>query len=77
MSTHHLDEADTLSDRILIMHMGRLLSVGSPSFLKDQLGGGYKLTMNTSPMVEVHSEVGGGRTWGVRWGSGFQTDHEH
>ena len=77
MSTHHLDEADTLSDRILIMHMGRLLSVGSPSFLKDQLGGGYKLTMNTSPMVEVHNEVGGGQTWRVRWGSGFQTDHEH
>ena len=77
MSTHHLDEADTLSDRVLIMHMGRLLSVGSPSFLKDQLGGGYKLTMNTSPMVEVHNEVGGGRTWWVRWGSGFQTDHEH
>ena len=64
MSTHHLDEADTLSDRILIMHMGRLLSVGSPSFLKDQLGGGYKLTMNTSPMVEVHSEVGRGGTLG-------------
>ena len=77
MSTHHLDEADTLSDRILIMHMGRLLSVGSPSFLKDRLGGGYKLTMNTSPMMEVHNEVGMGGMWGVGWGRGFQTDHEH
>ncbi|KAL8581035.1 hypothetical protein ACOMHN_012686 [Nucella lapillus] len=57
MSTHHLDEADTLSDRILILHTGRLLSVGSPSFLKDQLEGGYRLTLNTHPADNVESET--------------------
>ena len=31
------------------------------------MGSGYKLTMNTSPMVEVHNEVGRGGTWGVGW----------
>ena len=31
------------------------------------MGSGYKLTMNTSPVVEVHSEVGRGGTWGVGW----------
>ena len=57
MSTHNLDEADTLSDRILIMHEGRLLSVGSSSFLKNQLGDGYKLTLNIKPAVEAVGEV--------------------
>ena len=70
MSTHHLDEADTLSDRILIMHSGSLISVGSPAFLKDQLGGGYKLTMNTAPVMEIQNEVGkeGGGGAGEGWG---------
>ncbi|XP_076450764.1 uncharacterized protein LOC143286815 isoform X2 [Babylonia areolata] len=57
MSTHHLDEADMLSDRILIMHTGRLLSVGSPSYLKNQLGGGYKLTVNTNPALSLQNEM--------------------
>jgi ABC-type multidrug transport system ATPase subunit len=57
MSTHHLDEADTLSDRILIMHSGHVLSSGSPSFLKEQFGGGYKLTLSTAPTLHVNNEL--------------------
>ncbi|XP_035829835.1 uncharacterized protein LOC101860234 [Aplysia californica] len=45
LSTHHLDEADILSDRIAVMHTGKLLCYGSPAFLKRSLGGGFKLTV--------------------------------
>ncbi|KAK7002956.1 ATP-binding cassette sub- A member 12 [Biomphalaria glabrata] len=45
LSTHHLDEADFLSDRIAVMHQGKLLCCGSPSFLKWSIGGGYSLTV--------------------------------
>ncbi|KAH9502480.1 ATP-binding cassette sub- A member 12 [Bulinus truncatus] len=45
LSTHHLDEADFLSDRIAVMHQGKLLCCGSPSFLKWSIGGGYSLTI--------------------------------
>ena len=45
LSTHHLDEADILSDRIAVMHTGKLLCFGSPGFLKRSMGGGFKLTV--------------------------------
>lgn len=45
LSTHHLDEADFLSDRIAVMHQGKLLCCGSPSFLKWSFGGGFNLTV--------------------------------
>ncbi|XP_064594630.1 uncharacterized protein LOC135461452 [Liolophura sinensis] len=49
LSTHHLDEADILSDRIAILHDGRLLCCGSSMFLKKQLGSGYHLTAISDP----------------------------
>ncbi|KAJ0070102.1 hypothetical protein NL108_002413, partial [Boleophthalmus pectinirostris] len=45
MSTHHLDEAEVLSDRIAFLEQGGLKCCGSPFYLKDQLGQGYKLTL--------------------------------
>lgn len=45
LSTHHLDEADILSDRIAILHKGKLLCSGSSLFLKRHLGKGYRLTL--------------------------------
>ncbi|KAJ0005860.1 hypothetical protein NQD34_015754 [Periophthalmus magnuspinnatus] len=45
MSTHHLDEAEVLSDRIAFLEGGGLKCCGSPFYLKDQLGQGYKLTL--------------------------------
>jgi ATP-binding cassette, subfamily A (ABC1), member 3 len=43
LSTHHMDEADVLGDRIAIMACGKLKAVGSPFFLKKQFGVGYHL----------------------------------
>nr|XP_057937662.1 glucosylceramide transporter ABCA12 [Doryrhamphus excisus] len=46
MSTHHLDEAEVLSDRIAFLERGGLKCCGSPVYLKEKLGQGYKLTLN-------------------------------
>jgi ABC-type multidrug transport system ATPase subunit len=43
--THHLDEAEVLSDRIAFLQSGGLKCCGSPFQLKDRLGQGYKLTL--------------------------------
>ncbi|XP_078394771.1 ATP-binding cassette sub-family A member 13-like [Cetorhinus maximus] len=52
-TTHHLDEADILSDRIAILENGQLNCSGSPAFLKEQYGQGYSLTIS-----KKHSIVG-------------------
>ncbi|KGL97456.1 ATP-binding cassette sub-family A member 2, partial [Charadrius vociferus] len=45
LSTHHMDEADLLGDRIAIISHGKLKCCGSPLFLKSSYGDGYKLTV--------------------------------
>ncbi|XP_026872164.2 phospholipid-transporting ATPase ABCA1b [Electrophorus electricus] len=45
LSTHHMDEADILADRIAIISHGKLCCVGSSLFLKTHLGTGYYLTL--------------------------------
>ena len=39
MTTHYLDEADTLCDRVAIIDRGRIQACGPPDELKAQLGG--------------------------------------
>lgn len=39
MTTHYLEEADSLCDRIAIIDHGRILTVGTPNDLKKSLGG--------------------------------------
>ncbi|KAM4578194.1 ATP-binding cassette sub-family A member 2 isoform 1-T1 [Fundulus diaphanus] len=45
LSTHHMDEADLLGDRIAIISHGKLKCCGTPLFLKSSYGDGYKLTL--------------------------------
>nr|XP_026488445.1 ATP-binding cassette sub-family A member 3-like [Vanessa tameamea] len=45
LTTHFMDEADVLGDRIAIMSGGRLQCVGTPYFLKKHYGIGYKMTI--------------------------------
>uniref|UniRef100_A0A3B4GMZ5 P-type phospholipid transporter n=1 Tax=Pundamilia nyererei TaxID=303518 RepID=A0A3B4GMZ5_9CICH len=45
LSTHYMDEAELLGDRIAIISQGKLRCCGSPLFLKSQLGSGYYLTV--------------------------------
>ncbi|KAF4321486.1 hypothetical protein JM18_003948 [Phytophthora kernoviae] len=45
LTTHFMDEADILGDRIAIMADGQLCCVGSSLYLKNRYGAGYNLTM--------------------------------
>ncbi|XP_054645244.1 phospholipid-transporting ATPase ABCA1-like isoform X2 [Dunckerocampus dactyliophorus] len=45
LSTHYMDEAELLGDRIAIISNGKLCCCGSPLFLKSKLGSGYYLTV--------------------------------
>ncbi|RHZ01207.1 hypothetical protein DYB26_007813, partial [Aphanomyces astaci] len=45
LTTHFMDEADLLGDRIAIMADGRLVCAGTSLFLKNLYGAGYNLTL--------------------------------
>ena len=54
MSTHHLDEAETVADRLILIHQGKLVCTGSPMWLKKQYGSGYQLTVAKAlPTLQV------------------------
>ncbi|KAJ1200504.1 hypothetical protein NDU88_004328 [Pleurodeles waltl] len=44
-TTHHLDEAEVLSDRIAILQHGQLRCCGSPCYLKERFGQGHSITL--------------------------------
>uniref|UniRef100_A0A182IZM7 ABC transporter domain-containing protein n=1 Tax=Anopheles atroparvus TaxID=41427 RepID=A0A182IZM7_ANOAO len=49
LSTHFMDEADVLGDRIAVMCDGELRAVGTPFFLKKRFGAGYRLICVKAP----------------------------
>lgn len=53
VSTHHLDEAESIGDRILIIAEGRLRCAGSPSYLKSTLGDGHQLYVAMGKFMSV------------------------
>jgi ATP-binding cassette, subfamily A (ABC1), member 3 len=48
LTTHFMDEADVLGDRIAIVKEGRLRAMGTSKFLKNRFGMGYLLRMSLS-----------------------------
>jgi ATP-binding cassette subfamily A (ABC1) protein 3 len=46
LTTHHLEEAEALSERIAIMAKGKLLTLGSCDFIKKKFGIGYHLKIS-------------------------------
>ena len=58
LTTHYLDEADLLADRVVILSDGCLRAAGSPLFLKRRLGRGYTLSVTTTgSAAEVEAVV--------------------
>ncbi|XP_009441009.5 ATP-binding cassette sub-family A member 13 isoform X3 [Pan troglodytes] len=54
-TTHHLDEAEALSDRVAVLQHGRLRCCGPPFCLKEAYGQGLRLTLTRQPSVlEAH-----------------------
>ena len=52
LTTHFMDEADLLSDKIAIMHAGEICDEGSSLELKGRHSSGYTLTVSTSANAE-------------------------
>ncbi len=51
LTTHFMDEADILGDRIAIMSDGKLRCAGSSLFLKKIYGSGYQLTIEKNQVI--------------------------
>ncbi|XP_064105712.1 phospholipid-transporting ATPase ABCA1-like [Macrobrachium nipponense] len=60
VTTHHMEEADVLGDRVAIMAAGKVVASGSTLFLKNKFGDGYTLTLLTSEnsrVVEIGTAI--------------------
>uniref|UniRef100_A0A8C9NJ74 P-type phospholipid transporter n=1 Tax=Serinus canaria TaxID=9135 RepID=A0A8C9NJ74_SERCA len=55
LSTHHMDEADILGDRVAIISQGKLFCSGSPVFLKNSFGSGFYLTLPFPLVLSLHT----------------------
>jgi ATP-binding cassette subfamily A (ABC1) protein 3 len=53
LTTHFMDEADVLGDRIAIMAEGKVQCCGSSLFLKNHYGVGYHIVMVKQPGCKV------------------------
>ena len=54
LTTHNMDEADLLGDRIAIMSHGRICCLGGPMFLKNRYGSGFKIDIKKN---DIHKQV--------------------
>jgi len=62
VTTHYLDEADGMCDRIAIIDHGRIVATGTPSELKDHLGGDIvtvRPTASSPNLAEILEQVPG------------------
>lgn len=57
LTTHYMDEADVLGDRIGIMTAGQLTCLGSSMFLKKRFGKGYKIFIQKQSDNQNSSEL--------------------
>ncbi|KAF9932556.1 ATP-binding cassette sub- A member 1 [Linnemannia zychae] len=49
LTTHSMEEADILGDRICVMAHGRLRAIGNSIHLKNKFGAGYRISLMTDP----------------------------
>ncbi|XP_048589175.1 phospholipid-transporting ATPase ABCA1-like isoform X2 [Nematostella vectensis] len=68
LSTHHMDEADVLGDRIAIISQGKLQCCGTSLFLKSHYGNGYYLTLTKKTPGDL------GTPWPSRTGTAGTLD---
>ncbi|KAL6073551.1 ABC transporter, ATPbinding domain containing protein [Balamuthia mandrillaris] len=53
LTTHSMEEAEALCDRVIVMAGGQLKAIGPSSDLKRRFGAGYKLTVHASPECDA------------------------
>jgi ABC-2 type transport system ATP-binding protein len=68
MTTHYMEEADSLCDRIAIIDHGKIIAGGTPTELKDSLGGDI-VVIKTSEPKKMQEAVRG-----VGWVKGSKID---
>jgi len=56
LTTHHMDEADILCDRVAIMHLGKQVALGTPAELKASINKSHA-TLNDVFVYYVKSEL--------------------
>ena len=52
LTTHYMDEADALCDRLAIIDHGRIIAQGTPAELKSSIPGGYLLRLRFERVTE-------------------------
>jgi ABC-2 type transport system ATP-binding protein len=64
LTTHYMDEADVLCDRIAVMHAGHLASIGTPTELKTAIRPGASLDDVFAALTGADLGIGGFRDIG-------------
>ena len=59
LTTHYMDEADELCDRIALMHRGRVAAIGTPAELKAHVGSAATLDDVFAVLTGTDLEIGG------------------
>jgi ABC-2 type transport system ATP-binding protein len=68
LTTHYMDEAEKLCDRVAIIDHGKIISLGTPRALIEQLGGSQVIEFATEPPVS--------REW-IEKSEGLSAAHFH
>ena len=58
LTTHYMDEAERLCDRVAIVDHGKRIALGTPSELIDQLGGHHLIELATDPPLPPEALAG-------------------
>jgi ABC-2 type transport system ATP-binding protein len=58
LTTHYMDEAERLCDRVAIVDHGKRIALGTPSELIDQLGGHHLIELATEPQLPPEALAG-------------------
>ncbi|MFW5944431.1 MAG: ATP-binding cassette domain-containing protein [Bacteroidota bacterium] len=56
LTTHYMDEAEKLSDRVAIIDMGKIISLDTPKALKEQIGGSV-IRIESSETAKVKEKL--------------------
>ena len=59
VTTHYLDEADGMCDRIAIIDHGKIVATGTPNQLKDRVGGDVVTLKTAAGAAEITTLLGG------------------
>jgi ABC-2 type transport system ATP-binding protein len=57
LSTHHMEEADRVCDRVAILHRGELAALDTPVALKQSVGGGIATVVTDGPASHLAAEL--------------------